>query len=117
MGRNALVCHRLVKDDLDGGVGVQLGGAGRRVELDDLRRGAEAPGEEDRGCEDREAEGEGTEPERVPTGAQYARDSAFSTSSGTTEPEPLFTSIRAVLSVAILATPVVAVLSAGLVWV
>jgi hypothetical protein len=68
--RNALVGHRLVKDDLHGGVGVQLGGTGGRVELDDLRRSAEAPGEEDRRCEDRDGEGQGTEPERAPRGAQ-----------------------------------------------
>jgi hypothetical protein len=60
----------LVEDDLDGGVGVQLRGPGRRVELDDLWRGAEAAGEEDRGGEDRYAEGEVTEPERAPARGQ-----------------------------------------------
>ena len=60
----------LVKDDLDGGVGVQLRGARGRVELDDLRWSAEAAGEEHRWCEDRDAEGEGPEPERTPAGPQ-----------------------------------------------
>jgi len=108
-----LAGHRLVKDDLDGGIGVQLGRAGGWVELDDLRRGAEASGEENRGCEERGGRGAGQRSRSACRGGLNKRGTvAFSTSIGTTEPTPLFTSIRAALSAAILATPVVAVLSA-----
>ena len=103
----------LVEDDLDGDVGVELGGSRGRIQLDDLGRSAEASGEQDRGCEKGDAEGDRPEPERAGTRAQYGRERAVSTSIAGAAPVPLFTSIRAVLSVAILPTPAVAVLSAG----
>ena len=104
----------LIKDDLDRRVRVELGGSGGGIELDDLRRSAEAAGQQDGRGDEGDAERYDPEPERAVTRTQYGRERAVSTSIADAAPAPLLTSIRAVLSVAILATPAAAVLSAGL---